>query len=620
MDTNLSPFMMIVFRLFLAPAMIVVLGYYLPLEIQGKFNWYNVLYNPTPDRLLNAAIIASFWLACWVGCLFIIKNFYKIDLVNPFWRAVKWIGRNIWKGAKNLFALIFRTDRKQGKTYDFDKAAADNHAPTKVSRPITIFTTDNKKIELNNPFRGIFVVGANGSGKSESVAIPLLSEFIREDFCGLIYDFKFPSLANEVEYLKAKHESKTPHYYVDFVNPLQSYRVNPIAPKYLLNTTYAREFASAIITNLMKESIQNPTFWSRNATDILTACIWYLKTHHADKCDLPHVCAMITSNGEKLLNTLAQDEVTAQMTIGVKDAMDRQAEGQIAGVLGTLQSAIAQINTPEFMYVLGGDDFSLDLNNPENPSFVTIGSNPTLPTSIAPLASLIISVATKMMNQPKKKKSFFLFDEMPTCYVPNIEILPNTGRSNKIATVFMIQDLAQLNDGYGDKKADVIFAACNNHFYGKVTSSKTTEVLSKQLGKTDKTFTTQSQNKGNNMNMGGMGMNSGTTIGQSIQEREIMRPAEFTQLKVGEFVAILVESNWEWINAQLTMVAGERDIWQPIKRNEDIYDYYKSVRKDVEEILIKSGEGNKNARGVNNNNTVSNTNEGNQNTYDVFGD
>lgn len=143
----------------------------------------------------------------------------------------------------------------------------------------------------------------------------------------------------------------------------------------------------------MKETIKKPDYWSRSATDLLTACIWYLRAEHPHICDLPHVLAMITSPSKPLLETLQKNPQTAQKTIGLFDAMERGSDNQLSGVLGTLQSAISQINTPEICYIFGGDDFSLDLNNPSNPSILTVGSYPTLTGTFAPLCSLVITVA-----------------------------------------------------------------------------------------------------------------------------------------------------------------------------------------------------------------------------------
>lgn len=481
---------------------------------------------------------------------------------------------------------------------------------------LTLETTSGTLV-LNNPFRGIFVVGAAGSGKTESIAVPLLNQFIQKKFTGVVYDFKFPALASEVNTFIDESRSGLKHYVLNFNDPQRSHRCNPLHPRYLLNTSYAREFSQAIISNLMKESIKKPDFWTRSATDLLTACIWYLKEKKPEICDLPHVCAMITSNDTALLAKLQENPTTAQMTVSIFNAMQRGADGQIAGVIGTLQSAIAQINTPELMYVFSSDDFSLDINNPGTPAVVTVGSYPTLTTTIAPLCALVITVATKLMNQPEKHPSFVLLDEAPTVFIPNVEVLPNTGRSNKIATVILCQDLAQLTDGYGKEKADVLFAACNNHFYGRVASSNTAEILSKQFGKTERVFVTSNTSKKTTQIVGRTHGES-----ESVQERDVMRSNEFLALQVGEFAGITVESNQATFKTKFQRLNRLHAAINLPENQGDIYSYYSKVRDDIN-VLLGAGanvesQGGENTK-LNDTQTNSRHNES-SNVFDVFGD
>lgn len=454
----------------------------------------------------------------------------------------------------------------------------------KPTNPYSVqLKTTKGNLILNNPFRGVFVVGAAGSGKSESIGVPLMREFITRRYSGIIYDFKFPSLANDAEAFRGDLR----HFYLNFNNPHQSYRVNPLNPKYLPNTSYAREYASAIISNLMKESIKKPDFWTRSATDLLTACIWYLRVERPDICDLPHVFAMITSNDIALLKTLQKNEQTAQMSISIYNAMERGADSQVSGVIGTLQGAIAQINTPELMYIFSADDFSLDVNDPNNPIILTVGSYPTLTTTFAPLCSLVITVATKLMNQPNKQPSFVLLDEAPTCFIPNLEVLPNTGRSNQISTVLMCQDLAQFTDGYGKEKADVLFAACNNHFYGRVASSITADQLSKQFGKRDKVFVTTSTSAKNTSVISRNHAQS-----ETVQERDVLKGADILRFDVGEFAGILVESNLSQFRRKFIPVARPPFQTLPPPKTASfsaVMDYYKTVRHDIRMMLESGG-------------------------------
>lgn len=512
-----------------------------------------------------------------VGGLLIVIIFKAIafifNAVLPLIKFLVVIG--FWGGVGYFAYQYFRKNKPE-------EAKAGN-VPDVIDPGVIRLETKSTPLTIGNPYRGVFVVGAAGSGKSESVAVPLLSEFIRLGFAGLVYDFKFPTLANDVEsYLRSKR-SHLRHFYLDFNNPSQSYRVNPVSPRYLLNTSYAREFAQAIIMNLAKEGIKNPDFWIRSATDLLTACIWYLKEERPEYCDIPHVFAMVTSKDTELLQLLQTNPQTEQMTMSIHNAMERGADGQVSGVIGTLQSIIAQINTPELMYIFGGEDFSLDVNDPENPIILTVGSYPTLVQTFAPLCSLVMTVAIKLMNQPGKHRSFFLMDEAPTVFIPGLEILPNTGRSNQVAPVIMCQDLAQLVDGYGKDKADVLFAACNTHFYGRVSSSITAERLSKQFGKEDRVYTTVSRSQ--------TGFTKTAGQSESVQERDAIKPIDFLGFEPGKFAGIAVESNKPFFIQRL--MPADRPAPAALERPQaqgSPKEYYNQVREEIKLMLSGSPE------------------------------
>lgn len=477
-------------------------------------------------------------------------------------------------GAYGLYRL---SKYLQGRVIQLRQNLGANRHPYSLE-----LVTTKGPIRLYNPFRGILVVGAAGSGKSESIALPLMRGFAGKGYSGVLYDFKFPSLTGDMHSFLAAQENPLPHYFLNFHDPLRSYRVNPLHSRYLPHTGYAREYATAIVSNLMQESIRRPDFWTRSATDLLTACIWYLRSEHPDMCDLPHVLALITSPDEALLKTLSQNEQCAQLIVSILGALERGAESQVSGVVGTLQGAVAQINTPEVCYLFGGDDFSLDINDPANPIVLSLGSHPSLASTYAPLCSLVITVATRLMNQPGKHHCFLLLDEGPTVFIPHLELLPNTARSNRLATVFMCQDLAQLVDMYGQEKADVLSAALNSHFYGRVSSSKTARFMSEQFGRYDQVYTTSSASHSWRQWLGGsMGRS------ETVQERYKIRTSEFLSFPVGHFAGIAVESNAAEFNAQFKVPARPPQVPLPQPAaGGDMLEYYRQVRREVNSILV----------------------------------
>lgn len=238
------------------------------------------------------------------------------------------------------------------------------------------------------------------------------------------------------------------------------------------------------------------------------------------------------------------------------------------------------------MWVFSRPGCPLDVNNPDHPAILTVATNPTTSQTLSPLCSLVITVATKLMNQPGKVPSFVMLDEAPTVFIPNLEVVPNTGRSNRIATVLMCQDLAQLADGYGDKKADVLFAACNSHFYGRVASSKTAEVFSRQFGKTDTVFTTQSENKVLYRRSSRKGRARGAGTGH-------LPSGGFHGVGGREFIGRTVESaapvfhnHFRQVDGQYRQSVGQQP--DSFVSGADIMEYYNRVKEDIKGILGQS--------------------------------
>jgi type IV secretory pathway TraG/TraD family ATPase VirD4 len=210
-------------------------------------------------------------------------------------------------------------------------------------------------------------------------------------------------------------------------------------------------------------------------------------------------------------------------------AIANEAERQVSGMMGSLQIALARLNNPEIFWVLSGDDFELDLNDPEDPKFLCIGTNPTLSDTLAPVVSLIINVALKLMNQQDKWHSMIMLDEGPTLYIPNFDQIPATARSNRLATVYMAQDISQMVQSYGHVNAEVILGNLNNQLFGRVSNPRTAAHVSKLFGQTDKEVVEKSQHS-----------HHGRNLSYRIRETEILKPQAVMNLGVGEFAGLTV--------------------------------------------------------------------------------
>ena len=396
----------------------------------------------------------------------------------------------------------------------------------------------NNSVDIENPYAGVFISGGAGAGKSKSIIEPIIYDAGRKGFTGVVYDFKFPELAQYVN--TAYKNSNVKPYFINFSDLNRSNRINPIAPELMINDSFAREFAYSILANLNPSMINKPDFWSDNATALLASTFWYLRKRQPQYCTLPHAMSMILQpNLEALLRTLSDEPKCADMIAPILTAFANGADNQLAGVISSLQVSLSKINTEEVYYITSASDFSLSLNDISSKGILVIGNNPILASTYSPVIGLILTSISKMLNQQGKEKSLFMLDEFPTVFVPNVEQLPATARSNKVATVLACQDIAQMIDKYGKDKTDTILSNLGNQFYGRTTNPTTAQRVSQIFGKSDKLMETQSDNYDRTLVMGDRRKGSGKSY--AYQERDLVKIQDVATLPTGSFYTILSE-------------------------------------------------------------------------------
>jgi hypothetical protein len=402
----------------------------------------------------------------------------------------------------------------------------------------------HKPISITQPERGIFITGSNGSGKTKSLIQPIIWQAIAKDYTGILYDFKNPILSTHTYTAFRSHATDVQDYYINFEQLDRSARINPLNPKFLTRSAYADNYADTVLSNLAQEFIKTPNFFTRSAKSLLSAVIWYLAAEKPRYCTLPHAIRMILS---KDLNALIKrvnenDESEARMA-SIESGLE--SKNQTAGVISTLQGMLAPLATPEINWVLSGDDLTLDLNNPSEKKFLSVANTPDLAPILSPMISLIFSAALQNMNNLGRHRSMVIIDELPTIYIPNLDTIPATGRENKIAPVLAVQDYAQLEDKYTDKKAEVIASVLNNQIFGKTTNQKTANRVSALFGKEFKSMVSTSRTQADVNLLTAMLTKTGPpSVTKSVHQHEMpkVKPEEVINLKTGEFFGTLVGS------------------------------------------------------------------------------
>jgi len=452
--------------------------------------------------------------------------------------------------------------------------------------------TRSSWINIINPFRGVMVLGTPGSGKSYFVIRHIITQHIRKGFTMFVYDFKFDDLSRIAynTWLKNKHRyPKPPAFYViNFDDLTRSHRCNPLEPSAMTDITDAAESARTILMGLNREWIKRQgDFFVESPINFLTAVIWYLRKYKdGEFCTLPHVIELMQVDYDSLF-TLLRTEKEIDVLINpfvnayLNDVME-QLEGQIASA----KVAMARLSSPQLYYVLSGNDFSLDINNPDDPKIVCMGNNPQKIQIYGAVLSLYVTRLVKLVNKKGKQKSSLIFDEFPTIYLNNMDSLIATARGNKVATCLGIQDFSQLRKDYGREQADVIMNITGNIVAGQVTGD-TAKQLSERFGKIMQDRESLSINS------------TDTSISRSKQLESAVPPSKISALSSGEFVGMVADDpdckidlktfHCEIINDHETL-KKEQDSYKDIQDirkldNTMVQHNYLQIKQDVQDII-----------------------------------
>ena len=347
---------------------------------------------------------------------------------------------------------------------------------------------NNGWINVVNPFRASMVLGTPGSGKSYAIVNNYIKQQIEKGFAMYIYDYKFPDLS-EIAYnhllnhLDA-YKVKPQFFVINFDDPRKSHRCNPINPAFMTDISDAYESAYTIMLNLNRSWIQKQgDFFVESPIILLAAIIWFLKIYENGKyCTFPHAIEFLNRPYAQIFPILTSYDELANYLSPFMDAWEGGAQDQLQGQIASAKIPLSRMISPALYWVMTGDDFSLDINNPNEPKVLVVGNNPDRQNIYSAALGLYNSRIVKLINKKKQLKSSVIIDELPTIYFRGLDNLIATARSNKVAVCLGFQDFSQLTRDYGDKESKVIQNTVGNVFAGQVVG-ETAKTLSERFGK-----------------------------------------------------------------------------------------------------------------------------------------
>ncbi|MEQ1586219.1 MAG: conjugal transfer protein MobC [Cyclobacteriaceae bacterium] len=447
-------------------------------------------------------------------------------------------------------------------------------------------------INIINPFRSLLVIGTPGAGKSYFVIRHIITQHLQKGFTMFIYDFKFDDLSR-ITYNTLLHNIhhfpvRPTFYVINFEDLSRSHRCNPLDPASMEDITDATESSRTIMLGLNRDWIKKQgDFFVESPINFVTAIIWFLRKYEQGKyCTLPHVIELMQLEYPTLFKLLRTEPEIEVLINPFESAFRHEAMEQLEGQIASAKIGMARLSSPQLYYVLSGNDFTLDINNPLNPKIVCMGNNPQKQQIYGAVLSLYISRVIKLVNKKNQHKSSLIFDEFPTIYFNGIDSLIATARSNKVATTLAVQDYSQLKKDYGRDQAEVIMNIVGNVISGQVVG-ETAKLLSERFGKIVQERESISVNAND------------TSLTHSTQLDAAIPPSKIASLSSGEFVGTVADDPAQPIRLKTfhasilndhQAIQKEEAAYQPIPEirkinSEEIQKNYFRIKADIKEII-----------------------------------
>ena len=455
-------------------------------------------------------------------------------------------------------------------------------------------------INVVNPFRATIVLGTPGSGKSFAVVNNYIKQQIEKGYSMYIYDFKFSDLSTIAYNHMMNHQNgykvKPQFYVINFDDPRRSHRCNPIHPDFMSDISDAYESAYTIMLNLNKTWVQKQgDFFVESPIILFAAIIWYLRIYKNGKfCTFPHAIELLNRRYEDVFPILTSYPEFENYLSPFMDAWQGGAMEQLAGQIASAKIPLSRMISPQLYWVMSASEFTLDINNPNEPKILCVGNNPDRQNIYGAALGLYNSRIVKLINKKGQLKSSVIIDELPTIYFKGLDNLIATARSNKVAVCLGFQDFSQLVRDYGDKEAKVVINTVGNIFSGQVVG-ETAKTLSERFGKVLQKRQSISINR----------QDVSTSI--NTQMDSLIPPSKISGLTQGMFVGSVSDNFTERIEQKIfhaeivvdtDKVKREESHYQPIPIINDfkdadgndcmkqaIQDNYNQIKEDVKQIV-----------------------------------
>lgn len=503
---------------------------YFDVIIIGIFGCLNLLLNTIAFTKLR-------WLNLGISSILIIVVYFLMERYVPQFFHISFHKYDTATGLITLCGI--------GYNYFFGGRVTSFQSTGKSQGSIfCLELTNGGKITFSDPFDNFLVYGGANAGKTKSIGKPLLEQYIKNDFAGLIYDYKDFDYTKTAYSLIQKHGYQKPFFYVSFTDMERTYRFNPIKPSVIEEESFLIQLMDDVLGACLGEGSEKDE-WYYGALGILRGAAFRFFKDFPEYCTLPHIVnSIIHSDRKKLCDFLSASPESKALASAYLDSLGSDATR--ASILSTLTNYISALAFDKNMaYVLTGDDFNFNLIDPLEPKLVAVSNSYKLENSISPIIALMINVSSRHFSMKNKVPFVYFWDEATTFKIRDFEKMPSVLREYLCSFVFLTQSGAKIEKNYGRLDRSSIESNFSNLFLGR---TKDTEALKnygmlfskkKEVKRTDTASSRDTH-----------------SVSTSKVDKEKYEASFFTGLQAGEFVGSASHSNFGEFHLKLRQYKG----------------------------------------------------------------
>lgn len=440
---------------------------------------------------------------------------------------------------------------------------------------VFIIETEKGQLKFTDPFDNFLIYGGANSGKTKSIGKPLLSNYIKSNFAGFVYDYKDYDLTKTVNHLTKLYNYPYKVYNISFTDMGRTKRFNPLKPSVIKDEVLLIQLVDDMLTSYMEDTKRDE--WFNGGLGIIKGIAYNLFSLYPQCCTIPHLVNLATSaSSEQLEAFLRKTDESRKLASAYLNAPQKAQASYFSSMVNPISSLAFD---KKISYVLSGNDFDFDLLNPKDPKLITVSSSIKVDRHVSPIIALLLTISSRAFSLNNTIPFFYFLDEATTFKIPDFEKLPSVLREYKCSFTFLTQSGAKIEKLYSKLDRSSIEANFGNIFYGRTKDVEALKYYPFIFGKNE--VKKKSRTTGRSTH------SSSTSQTISTQKEDKYSTNFFTGLQSGEFLLSAAHCNKKEFYGRFKMYNEQENphFDESVVIDVDIEKSHKQVMNDVLKIL-----------------------------------